>query len=449
MRSSQPGSESSLVLTQEEIEELSKPVRSSGGYQSLFRRLNGQIRDGVLILTPALAAVIVRYSTKYGSGGYQRRLRRLPRIIELSRQLLQSYMRQSAADSTATGGAESAPPSGDAPTNALPNERRQALRGLKGRLIAKSIDAFVLSLETINRLSVKYRVEAFAYLICNAWELLLKGRIVQQAGDNSAITYKDNPSRTLALRDCVARVLPNEKDPTRRNIERMAELRDEAVHLVISRVPEGVLCLFQSSVINYSKLLFEWFGISLSDRVPVGMMAIVYDFDPLRFDIANRAVRRELGRKTADYLAKLQTEIRREFEALGKPAEFSLDVDYRLFLTKKQEDADISLTSGTGGEKTHIVTVAKRADQTHPYRQKEVLTQVNSVHPCVNQYDFQCIVNAYDVKNRPEFHDRSKVQGSPNTYSLAFVDWILRQAAKDKRFFDKCRELARGKRGPK
>ena len=37
--------------------------------------------------------------------------------------------------------------------------------GLKGKLVAKSLDAYVLSLETINRLSVKYRVEAFCYLM--------------------------------------------------------------------------------------------------------------------------------------------------------------------------------------------------------------------------------------------------------------------------------------------
>jgi hypothetical protein len=59
-----------------------------------------------------------------------------------------------------------------------------SLRGLKGRLLENSIEAYILALESINRLSIKYRVETFAYLICNAWELLLKAKIIQDAGQN-------------------------------------------------------------------------------------------------------------------------------------------------------------------------------------------------------------------------------------------------------------------------
>ena len=43
---------------------------------------------------------------------------------------------------------------------------------LKERLVDKSFDAYVLALETINRITVRYRMEAFCYLICNAWKLL-------------------------------------------------------------------------------------------------------------------------------------------------------------------------------------------------------------------------------------------------------------------------------------
>ena len=78
--------------------------------------------------------------------------------------------------------------------------------GLKGRLLDKSIEAYILSLETINRLSVKYRVETFAYLICNAWELLLKAKILQDTKRRRAIYYKKKrgePRRSLSLRDCL------------------------------------------------------------------------------------------------------------------------------------------------------------------------------------------------------------------------------------------------------
>ena len=154
---------------------------------------------------------------------------------------------------------------------------RKGRAGLKGQLVDKSVDAYVLALETINRLSIKYRIESFSYLICNAWELLLKARILDLERDREAIYYKkkdSEPRRSLSLRDAASKVIANDKDPVRRNLEKVAELRDDAAHFVIREVPRDVLLLFQAGVINYHKKLNEWFGISLSDRVSVGMMTL-------------------------------------------------------------------------------------------------------------------------------------------------------------------------------
>jgi len=99
----------------------------------------------------------------------------------------------------------------------------------------KSVEAYILALESINRLSIQYRVEVFCYLICNGWELLLKAKILEDADTRNAIYYKKQrgkPRRSPSLRDCLNRVIPNQNDPERRNVERIAELRDEAVHLV-------------------------------------------------------------------------------------------------------------------------------------------------------------------------------------------------------------------------
>ena len=139
------------------------------------------------------------------------------------------------------------------------------------------MSGYILALETINRVSIKYRVEAFCYLICNAWELLLKAKILVDASNDRNAIYRGKKKRgerreSLSLRECLNRVIPNKSDPERRNIECIADLRDEAVHLVLSGVPTDVLCLFQACVINYHRRLNDWFGVSLSDRVHVGMM---------------------------------------------------------------------------------------------------------------------------------------------------------------------------------
>lgn len=149
--------------------------------------------------------------------------------------------------------------------------------GLKGKLLEKSIEAYILALEIINQLSVKYRVETFTFLICNAWELLLKAKIIDINKKCKTIYYpkkRNQPRHSLALKDCLRKSFSNENDPVRRNIEFIEELRDSSVHLVISQVPKNVIGLFQACVLNYHKHLISWFGISLSDRVPEGMMTI-------------------------------------------------------------------------------------------------------------------------------------------------------------------------------
>ena len=127
------------------------------------------------------------------------------------------------------------------------DERSNEPFNLKGRLLDKSLEAYVLALETINRLTIQYRLESFCYLFCNAWELLLKAKILDGNVDQEDIYYKTpigKPKRTLSLRDCIKRILPNAKDPMRRNIERIEELRDESVHLVIGQIPTDIMCLF-------------------------------------------------------------------------------------------------------------------------------------------------------------------------------------------------------------
>jgi hypothetical protein len=322
-------------------------------------------------------------------------------------------------------------------------------RGLKGKLLANSVEAYVLALETINRLSIKYRVETFAYLVCNAWELLLKSKIIQDTGDNKSIYYKvgkGEPRRTLALRDCVKKVFPDENNATRRNVEFVADLRDEATHLVISQVPPDVLALFQACVLNYHTRLNEWWGFSLSDRVPVGMMTIIYDVSPDQVDLSNPILRRQLGSDTARYLTEFKSKVRQQFEDLGKPAEFSIDINYKIALVKKPRDAEIVLATGGDGPVVGVLPVPKDPSRTHPYRQTEAIEQVNAAlkgEASINRHHVQCVIRVFRVKEKTNFFYQGGVPNSPGQYSQDFVDWMVSQYRADSRFFERTRAKAR------
>ena len=69
---------------------------------------------------------------------------------------------------------------------------------LAKQLLNKSKEAFILAVEIYNKPTIRYRVEGFAFFICNAWELMLKAHLLKTKGDSS-IYYKDNQERTINL----------------------------------------------------------------------------------------------------------------------------------------------------------------------------------------------------------------------------------------------------------
>ena len=99
------------------------------------------------------------------------------------------------------------------------------------KLLEKSKEAFIMAIEVYNKPSIKYRVEGFSFFVCNAWELMLKAHMINKIGQDS-IYYKDNTSRTKSLENCVEKIFTNNKDPLRRNLEKIIELRNISTHFI-------------------------------------------------------------------------------------------------------------------------------------------------------------------------------------------------------------------------
>jgi hypothetical protein len=80
-------------------------------------------------------------------------------------------------------------------------------------------------------------------------------------------------------------------------------------------------------------------------------------------------------------------------------------------------------------------------DHSHPYRQKEVIREVNARlgEGAVNAFDILSVrrVHAISEETRPEFVHVPKF-GSPQ-YSDAFVEWLVAERERDPRFFEKAK----------
>ena len=183
-------------------------------------------------------------------------------------------------------------------------------------------------------------------------------------------------------------------------------------------------------------------GTPLSDRVPLGMMTIVYDISPDQFDLEKIALRRGLDATAIAYLTSFQKDLEEEHATLAGDAQFSVIFEYKLALVKREGQADISLVVGPEGEKLVPLHIPKDAATTHPYRQKELLQEVARRTDdafCPTSGDLVAVKYAYDIEKKQEFFYQSMIKNSHKQYSDKFVDWLISCHGRDEKFLPMAR----------
>lgn len=158
------------------------------------------------------------------------------------------------------------------------------------RFLQKAEAALVAAIEIYNKPDFRYREECFAILALNAWELLLKARLLSQNGNDPKCLYvyesrqgkKGRPTtkryrkrnragtcQTLSLGQCIVALekagigLP---PGVRRNLDAITEVRDNAVHYIAAGplLSKQVFEFGTAAVANFLKIAREWFGHDLS-----------------------------------------------------------------------------------------------------------------------------------------------------------------------------------------
>lgn len=132
---------------------------------------------------------------------------------------------------------------------------------LADKMINKSKEAFALAIEIYNKPTIKYRVEGFAFFICNAWELMLKSYLLKQG---KTIYYRDKPDRTISLSECIKIIFTNNKDPLRLNLEKIIELRDTSTHFITEEYEMVYIPLFQSCILNFNEKMMAFHNVDMT-----------------------------------------------------------------------------------------------------------------------------------------------------------------------------------------
>lgn len=76
----------SVQLTDDEQALLAKPVHGQGGFQSLLKRIQACVNGDKLEVDSEMVERLGRYADRYGSGGFQGRIRSLAeRVVAAAR----------------------------------------------------------------------------------------------------------------------------------------------------------------------------------------------------------------------------------------------------------------------------------------------------------------------------------------------------------------------------
>ena len=174
------------------------------------------------------------------------------------------------------------------------------------QLLNNAKSALVSAIEIYNKPDFDYREETFCILALNAWELLLKARILAGSSNDPRSIYvyekrrtkKGNWSKkeyikrnragnpyTMGLAQLMVKL---DKDPTSRlspaikaNLDGLTEIRDNAVHFINPgpRLLKRVLEIGTASVRNFIDLAQRWFHEDLSEYslylMPIGFVPVL------------------------------------------------------------------------------------------------------------------------------------------------------------------------------
>ena len=311
------------------------------------------------------------------------------------------------------------------------------------RLLDKSEEAFVLAVELYNRPSLKYGAESCSILLCNAWELMLKAHMIRKWGIDS-IYFKDDPSRTLALSDCLKRVFTNEKDPLRVNMKNVMEFRNTNTHFITDEYDLFYGPFLQSCVENYADKLWELHNRSVSELIPDNRLALAMR----RGAIVPDVIRTKYDAAVVQELLARRKDVA---DAIGAEGNQRIAATYEtsLRLVKKKNDADLNVYIQNGSEHgIAIVKDVKDAVSFYPYTAGNATKKIDSLLKkrgitfCFNgsvkekftTYAFQLFTKVYEMKGDERFSYDRKTAGEKTSnwiYSEAAVEFIAHQVEKD------------------
>ncbi|MCC5640797.1 DUF3644 domain-containing protein [Nostoc sp. CHAB 5844] len=282
-------------------------------------------------------------------------------------------------------------------------------------LLDNSIQAAISSIEIYNKPDFKYREQVFTILNINAWELLLKGKILKDANDNLESLYiclpdgKYKTTRsgnylTIDINKAMKQLALDQAIID--NLGLLIEIRDTAVHFYetdYATLAYLVYTLGVASLKNYQTLINQWFERSLLEyNFFIMPLAFAYNFQTLSTLVVEN---------NSDCVSKIIKAASATQESLNQSSNFYFicEVATEIKSAKKLLEKPNFITAIDNNSDSLIVLQEQNPIDKYPLSYLEVWQRVKKAKPTIKQGEMNGILKKIKGNTKySHYHFRSK-----------------------------------------
>lgn len=271
-------------------------------------------------------------------------------------------------------------------------------------LLDKSIEAALSAIELYNKPNFNYREESFSILMLNAWELLLKAKLLKDnngkisslyvpiakkkkdGSKSKQIVYKKNRAKnylTIELSNLINLLITDQN--LKKSLELLMEIRDNAIHFMNSTklFEKYMLEIALASLKNYSIIMADWFGRSL-EEFDLYLIPLAFNL-PETFNLENLKNETESHKRLLEYISLQKQDI-------DKESEYSITILLNLKIERNKEG--ISVKFDENG-------IPIKIDSEEVFKKKYPLDYNTFIEKCRDRYaNFKTNQAFHDLKNK-------------------------------------------------
>jgi hypothetical protein len=309
-------------------------------------------------------------------------------------------------------------------------------------LYLKAEAALIAAIEIYNKPDFAYREETFSILAVNAWELLLKARVLSEnknrvqslwiyesrhKGDGTPTRRKylkrnraGNP-HTISIGQAIVHLeaKPQTRLPTqvRGNLEALTEIRDNAVHFLNARfeLAKSVLEIGTACVRNFVALAKEWFDQDLS-KYSLYLMPIGFLSSPGATAIA---VGGEEG-KLVTYLRNLMAAQNSATTTTSSTA-YHIGLDLNISFKRSATDAVSTFAITNDPSAPHVYLTEEDIRQKYPWDSRELRRRLRARYSDFKENEDFHQIRRPLVANARYARDRYLDPGNPKSGKKTFL----------------------------